>query len=383
MHAGEQSFTLEGSHSFALLIRWPGKEGECGLKIDSSYISSAYEMFPPTLSGETYGKLGWIENGTLSLLITEKGVKTSVVTDDIPDKDSSIVPETDTVPVPDCGNWMEFYSDSLGKLKLKEMIIPGTHNSGTYDPVAVYPVSEWIRNQSLTIAEQLSRGIRCLDLRIGQNSPGDYVICHGEWRTNYTLTAALKEVTDFIKEKSTKEIVILDFHRFVNLGEGRYDFDQLRSQIDREVSGCVLPYANKDDTLETLWNTASYENKRIVLAWHERTVGPNMCWPWPGVSQEWYEDADSLEKLYDKIKNSMTSPPTNDSPELWATCSFMSGIRIPLRKADVADPTITNWFFGGSYFCDKANIIYVDFFEQHSTVVQASITGSLLIAAKK
>ena len=76
--------------------------------------------------------------------------------------------------------------------------------------------SPWIKTQCMSIAQQLHFGIRSLDLRIGQNSPGDYIICHGEWRTNYSLAQALKEVTDFI-DNTTKEIVILDFHRFINL----------------------------------------------------------------------------------------------------------------------------------------------------------------------
>ncbi len=71
---------LQGTgHRFQLLVRWPFNDGETGLKIHSHGISSAYEMFPPTLPGETYGKLGWIHNGSLSLLITEKGFKASSI----------------------------------------------------------------------------------------------------------------------------------------------------------------------------------------------------------------------------------------------------------------------------------------------------------------
>ncbi len=99
------------------------------------------------------------------------------------------------------------------------------------------------------------------------------------------------------------------------------------------------------------------------------------------VNQRWYEDADSLEKLYDCIKSDMQNPP----PGMWATCSFMkpSLFAPPQHNAMIANPTITNWFFGGSGFCEKANIIYVDFFDEYSNVVQASIIGSLLKAAQK
>ena len=33
--------------------------------------------------------------------------------------------------------WMKYYSDILGKLMLTEMTLPGTHDSGTYEPVSV------------------------------------------------------------------------------------------------------------------------------------------------------------------------------------------------------------------------------------------------------
>ena len=376
--SGEATFTLEGtSNSFKLLVHWPFDEGECGLKINSSSIpASDYQVFPPTLQGETYGKLGWIHDGSLSLLIMEKGITASVTTD-FPGP-GSIVTEIPTIPVPDCGNWMEYYSDSLGKLTLTEMTIPGTHDSGTHNPVS-FVIAPYIRTQSLSLAQQLNRGIRSLDLRIGQNSPGDYIICHGDYRTSYTLAQALKEVTDFI-QNTKKEIVILDFHRFVNFGEEDYDYAKLKDQIIAAVSEYILPSNFAGETLENLWKIAGHTTRRIVVAWNRDDP---VSFMWPGVNQRWYGDADSLKSLYDCIESDMKTPPAG----MWAACSFMS-VSVshpytPKANAMNTDPTITNWYFGGSTFCEKANIINVDFFQTFSTVVQASIVGSLLKAAKK
>ena len=374
---GEATFTLEGtSNSFNLLVRWPTNAGECGLKINSSSIpASDYHVFPPTLQGETYGKLGWIHDGSLSLFIMEKGITASVPTD-FPGQ-GSIVSAVPTIPVPDCGNWMEYYSDSLGKLTLMEMTIPGTHDSGTYNPVSTLG-TPWIRTQSLGLAQQLDHGIRSLDLRIGQNSPGDYILCHDDWRTSYSLAQALKEVTDFI-DKTKKEIVILDFHRFVKFGAEDFDYLQLKNQIIAAVSEYILPSIFKSDTLENLWKIAGYTTRRIVLAWNSSNPVPNVMWP--GVNQRWYGDASSLESLYTCIKSDMQNPPAG----MWAACSFVNVdvLHNPHHNAKHADPTITNWYFGGSEFCQKANIINVDFFHECSTVVQASIVGSLLKAAQK
>ncbi len=180
----------------------------------------------------------------------------------------------------------------------------------------------------MSIAQQLHFGIRSLDLRIGQNSPGDYIICHGEWRTNYSLAQALKEVTDFI-DNTTKEIVILDFHRFVNLCDGNYDYQQLKDQIIAAVSEYILPVIFKGETLEKLWKIPGHTTRRIVLAWNRGDPIVNVTFP--GVNQRWYGDADSLDKLYDCIKSDMQTPPGG----MWATCSFMesSAFQTPISNA--------------------------------------------------
>lgn len=373
--AGKATFQLEGtSSSFQLLVCWPFNEGECGLKVDWSATKGDYQVFPPALEGESFGKLGWFHDGSLSLLIMETGTANSVFTH-LP-SEHSIVSASSTVGYPLTplyGSWMEFFSGLLGKLTLAEMTIPGTHDSGTFRPVSVVG-SPWIKTQALSLAGQLKYGIRTLDLRIGQNSPGHYILCHHTWRTSYSLAEALKEVTDFI-DKTSKEIVILDFHRFVNFGNGSYDYYQLKQQIASDLSGYCLPASSVGDTLANIWSS---HKKRVVVAWNTSNPDPYM---WPGVNQRWYSDSHSLSSLYKCIKSDMLNPPEG----LWAACSFMvcSPTSTPHSNAKKSNPTITNWYFGGSKFCEKANIISVDFFNQYSNVVQASIIGSLLKAGKK
>ena len=375
--AGEATFQLENSScQFELQARWPYTDGECGLKVNwSNTDTNLYEVFPPMLEGESTGKLGWICGGSLSLVIIEKGVPSSIPTH-LPDETNSIVScATTTIPLPTCGLWMEHYSSLLGKLTLAEMTLPGTHNSGTYRPVSTVG-APWIRTQEVSLAQQLNSGIRCLDLRIGQNCPGDYILCHNTWRTSYTLAQALKEITEFI-DSSTKEIVVLDFHRFVNLGHGSYDYSQLKQQIASTLSGYCIPQSRAGDTLGAIWSSGG-QKERIVVAWN--ASNPDSCM-WLGVKQQWYSNADTLRKLYRSIRSDMQNPPG----WLWATCAFVTPcvFSSPRKNAIKADPTITNWFFGGSTFCEKANIISVDFFNEYSNVIQASVMGSLLKAGKK
>jgi hypothetical protein len=362
-----------------LQARYPSNAGECGLKVDWSGVKSTegFAVFPPP-DQSSIGELGWSHNGSLSLLVMEKGA-TSTVPTVLPGSDS-IVSAITNLPYPQTflyDKWMSYYSDVLGKLTLNEMTLPGTHDSGTFQPKFV-PGDLWIRTQALPLGQQLKLGIRVLDLRIGQNSPGDYLIVHDVWRTKYTLEAALKEITDFVDNDATKkEIVVLDFHMFVNLGEGSYDYDDLKAQLRSQLGGYLLSVQDgHGKPLQQIWQTCG--KARLVVAWN--TSNPD-SYMWPAVNQRWYEDADTKIKLYDAIKEDMENPP----PGFWAACSFLksSALHPPDENAVDIDPTIKRWYFGGSTFCEKANILSVDFFHEHSNVVQASIIGSLLKAGAK
>lgn len=375
--AGEATFQLEDSScGFKLQACWPYKDGECSLKVNWSGTDlNSYDVFPPVLKSSEICNLGLIRNGSLSLLIIERRITVSVSTY-LPEESTSIVSSVATLQPPVCGLWMEHYSGLLGRLTLAEMTLPGTHNSGTYQPVSGLG-SLWMKTQDLSLARQLDCGIRCLDLRIGQNSPGNYIICHDKWCTSYSLAQALREVTDFI-DGNAKEIVVLDFHRFVNHGRESFDYDQLHRQIASVLSGYCLSPSYAGDTLESIWSRAG-QKERIVVAWNASNRDSSFLWA--GVNQRWYRDANSLKKLYDLIKNDMQFPPGR----MWAACSFLSAnlSATPIANARKSSPTISNWYFGGSVFCEKANIISVDFFDKYSNVVQASVIASLLKAGRK
>jgi 1-phosphatidylinositol phosphodiesterase len=372
---GEATFELEGtSSSFELQVSWPDGKGEGGLQICWKVDVDLYESFPPGFPGGAVSRLGWIHNGTLALLILEKGV-TSIVPCRLPGEDSIVPSVAQNLTLPFCGLWMEKYSGLLGKLTLTEITLPGTHNSGTYQPASQIG-SVWIKCQALSLEQQLQHGVRVFDLRIGQKSPGDYIICHDAWHTRYSLAQALKEVTGFI-DKSNKEIVVLDFHRFVKLGNQQYDYSQLKKQISSALTGYCVPTSCIGKTLGEIWCECN-QKERIVVAWNTDSPDPYM---WPGVNQRWYSDADSPSKLYRCIESDTLSPP----PGMWAACAFMkpSALHTPVSNAVHINPTITNWYFGGSTFCENSNIVSVDFFSKHSNIVQAAVIGSLLSAGKK
>ena len=380
---GEATFRLDGTNScFELRARWPDVN-ECGLEVFWNVNTDLYDVFPP---GGSCCELGWINNGSLALLIIEKGAKTTVCTSS-PSKKSIVSPLAwKRAPPKLCIPWMEEYEDLLERLTLSELTLPGTHDSGTYKPVEAIEspfvktlsiAKPFVKTQNLSIAKQLEYGIRVLDIRVGQKSGGRYIICHDKHKTRYSLREALGEVKGFI-DNTNKEIVILDFHRFVSLDGEEFDYAELRQQISSELFEYAVPPSFEDQTLGAIWSRGSPQ-QRIVLAWNKSERDKSFMWP--GVQQQWYKNADSPSKLYECIDEQSAKK------GLWTECAFMTfGFSNPLdvhTSAERINPTISNWYFGGSSFCENANIISVDFFDEHSNIVQASVIGSLLKAGNK
>lgn len=142
--------------------------------------------------------------------------------------------------------WMADLQQYLTGLALKDVIIPGTHDSGTYDlgwtfapdTPAWAPYAEWgsaaaaaallapigllgaavvaeARNFSVAqdrpISDQLNEGIRYLDLRVAPDSQGDLYLLHGFWGP--AVADVLGQVLAFL-QANPQEIVILDFNHF-------------------------------------------------------------------------------------------------------------------------------------------------------------------------
>ncbi|CAN0232871.1 unnamed protein product, partial [Ectocarpus sp. 13 AM-2016] len=133
--------------------------------------------------------------------------------------------------------WMKTYASALTDLKLSEMSLPGTHDSGTakmHNPV----VSPWATTQNLGVLAQLKAGVRVLDLRCGyvgrEAQKNDRVqdgiaVVHDKHRTSLSLRKALECVKGFVQAHPRQgnlivlervELVLLDFHRFPGLGHG-------------------------------------------------------------------------------------------------------------------------------------------------------------------
>ena len=424
---GEADFQLEGTpQHFQLQARWFEDDAKDRfLQVDWSDIDmTRFTVFPPPAPDGSIGPLGWSwglgKVGSLCMLIQEKGRTAHIPQNVLPATQGESQPSakgsaTDThpkdpalsegatpaskaspsmqqktkitreqsevsvmSPAPVTGlekQWMQYYGDVLGKLCLTELTLPCTHDSGTYQPVST-ALQSFIRTQSMSLQDQLNLGIRVLDLRIGQNSPGNYIISHDQFRTQYSLRDALQEIVGFINSTG-KEIVILDFHRFNNLGQGDFDFNQLKVQVKSLLEGyCLLP-VSQGHTLSKIWQTCGQQ--RIVVAWNDNgTRDPTYMWP--AVKQGWYANAKTPDQLSAAIAEDMRKQ--RPDSKLWSACVFLAPsvltIGEPINNAKILTPTIDNWFYGCADWALKANIITTNFFYKFNHTVQASICANIL-----
>ncbi len=113
----------------------------------------------------------------------------------------------------------------------------GTHNSCTYGSLlncCLFPVLPWVRNQSLSITEQLERGVRYFDFRVSFEK-GNVYLSH-TYLMEHTLKSVMEAIADHFKRK--KETPFLMIHL-------RVDFNDRANQtlIEPIVHGILTSYA--------------------------------------------------------------------------------------------------------------------------------------------
>ena len=94
-----------------------------------------------------------------------------------------------------------------GNIKFTHLSIPGTHDAATKNCTAI-GTSAYTKCQDYTIAEQLEKGCRALDLRPYYNS-SSLEIYHGNYGTGVTLANALDAVVGFLTSHPTETVFVL------------------------------------------------------------------------------------------------------------------------------------------------------------------------------
>ncbi len=183
--------------------------------------------------------------------------------------------------LPDFSDWMEKNADYIKTKKLKEITIPGSHDSGTseinedsiishdcsYLEVFLKELSakvfgkkflvEWSKTQDFSILHQLKIGIRYLDIRLCRIN-GNIYVCHG--LTSVELCVALTQIKDFLKE-NTKEIIILDIQHIYGFSGSQSD--EILEQINHIIGQKLYPSSGvslSDVKISDIWE----QNKNVL-----------------------------------------------------------------------------------------------------------------------
>lgn len=182
--------------------------------------------------------------------------------------------------------WMQDSFQYIGARPLPSLMIPGSHNSGTYpkqlDKTVLQMINKYQMNQDESIFNQLVYGIRHLDLRVGYSKVKQRSerlwIYHDIFRTEVSVNEVFDQVKRFL-DLTSHEIVIMDFHRFT-VGFQNESPSILRERhaklIDllfKQLGKYIVPsYLGQHAPL----NEYIVMGKRLIVGYADRTslVGP-------------------------------------------------------------------------------------------------------------
>jgi len=367
--SGLAEFALEGTQCSFQLQAIRDHKGCYYLQVDYANTDlQSFIVFPPPLGEPKTGCLGW-NASNLCLVILHR---------------SRLGLPPSPPPVLDgILEWMGYYSDAIGALSLTEMTLPCSHNSGTYRPETNALVSSYVRCQNESIATQLKAGVRVLDIRIAQCGYDKFIISHDKWKTRYSLKQALQEVVEFI-DQTTREIVILDFHRFNNLTDEIFNHSLLKLQVREELQDRFLPlfHGAFNAPLSEFWGSKGSTKSRVIVAWNVKEACDDDMWP--GVRHEWYQGANSESKLHSALQKTFEED-CSSRTGMWNVCVFRStsALSSPISNAKDLSGRLSSWFHGCADWTLKANIICTDFTQEYGNTIHAAICANLLKGAKK
>ncbi|RRS08258.1 hypothetical protein EAG18_12380 [Pseudoalteromonas sp. J010] len=151
--------------------------------------------------------------------------------------------------------WMSEIYQHIKDKKLSQIVIPGTHDSGSYDIEQGNPlvkkediftkayelgfeeiVFNWDKTQTDDFKAQLEAGFRYLDLRVAGLPQADgklkYVWFHSAAGSN-DLTTSLQQIADFASN-NPDEIVLLEMSRFHKPGTGSNKVDGM-TEVEKQA----------------------------------------------------------------------------------------------------------------------------------------------------
>jgi len=314
-------------------------------------------------------------------------------------------------------NWMsEIPNDRI----LNQLIIPGSHDSGTYgiqpqskfslspdDPLPIWIeaisnilpaslltpiVAGWSKTQPYSITEQLNNGIRYLDFRVCYFQSHFY-LCHA--LISVRLKNALQQIQTFI-QKNPSEIILLDINHVYNVTNSAEE-TQLVQLLQNTLENTAIPNSYKiTDTMKTLLkshhNVIIFMNTSQVITdptaqqfaakklWSESKIDS----PWPDAADmnDLKNTLDTEMAFRDKIYASANNLFVLQIIQTENTDEVIDGILNPSQYPNAIEPyelpvnqALGDWMnnYIAEYGPPPLNIIIQDWFTTGSPLVPLAI----------
>jgi len=278
--------------------------------------------------------------------------------------------------------WMFEDRHIVGDIPLHALMIPGTHNSGAYDvnfgrSDSLNIMKKFSINQDEDVWSQLLYGIRYLDLRVGyyKTTPEKFWVVHDFVKMN-PLYEVVNDIRRFLT--STKELVILDFHRFPN----GFDNDDegihasLLRYLQAELGQFMAPdWLGRSVTPNDLWEM----NRTLIVTYSHDPSSAFSDVLWSEVRHVWGNQQNSAG-LKNFLGEAMNLRKYARYP--WAAMSHLtptkwnvffrpnSGMR---ELSDSISRNLTQWY--RDEWWNAANIIATDFFLGNNLIEESIIAN--------
>eukprot|EP00092_Neocalanus_flemingeri_P011157 GFUD01012019.1.p1 GENE.GFUD01012019.1~~GFUD01012019.1.p1 ORF type:complete len:456 (-),score=118.95 GFUD01012019.1:61-1428(-) len=271
--------------------------------------------------------------------------------------------------------WMWEMKEHIGSIPLHALMIPGTHNAGAYDKFTAYTddtvVTRYSVNQGEDVWTQLLFGIRYLDLRVSyyNDTPEKFWLVHDFVKQN-PLYEAVHAVKRFLR--MTKELVIIDFHRFPfgfteENTEGRHE--ELVDYINSELGEFMAPdWLGKGASMNDLWHL----NRTLIVTYQDDFVENRHDNLWTEALHAW-GNTRQPRRLFTYLDKTMTGK--QSASYLWVAMTHLTPSKMDVfwnltggfrQLNDKIAKSVTKWF--RDIWWQKANIVATDFFLSNNLV---------------
>lgn len=290
---------------------------------------------------------------------------------------------------------------SLARRTLKDITLPGTHNSGAYELIEKVlpgraeaiieicgliednfdgPIEEIIMNWSITQTQnlygQLRGGIRYLDFRAG------WLPSEGLWVTHHFLIGnpvetLLKDIKKFL-DWHRKEVVVIELNSF----EGQPDsiaLDLLRDLVVQYLGNYLYPV---DLEFEFTFRDMVRSGRRVIVTFEEGDYSKDYIWPKDSIFNTFAnsDDLDTMMSFNQEKLEEFNSGEFEDSLykiswTLTPDCETFRSTEVPGAHTGVddlartANPTLARFWWENQYRSERlGDILVVDFYERSPVV---------------